>query len=188
MKRSRARWLGAALAAGAIAGGAVAAQAGAAPIVGPGGTPPVVAGVTQITLPTPDVWAIPPPFTPGTTTAPSAPYTVSIMNTDATGYTVNASSTDGAAGPPPALLKPELHLVSSPAGSTLKAPFGAIISVPGSFATPAALPGVNAVGGRTAGSAPVAADQWTFEGRVVIDPLFAGTMNVGMNITAVPGF
>ena len=56
MKRSRARWLGAALAAGAIAGGAVAAQAGAAPVVDPGtGMPPVVASMTQITPPTPDV-------------------------------------------------------------------------------------------------------------------------------------
>jgi hypothetical protein len=176
------------LAAGAIAGGAVAAQAGAAPVVDDGtGMPPVVPGVTQITLPSPDVWAIPPPFTPGTTTSPSAPYTVSIMNTDATGYTVNASSTDGAAGPPPPLLRPELHLVSSPAGSELT-PFGGSISVPTGWATPAAAPGVSGVGGRPAGSAPVAADQWTFQGRVVIDPLFAGTLNVGMNITAVPGF
>jgi hypothetical protein len=188
MKSSRVRWLGAALAAGAIAGGAVVAQAGAAPVVDPGtGLPPVVASMTQITPPTPDVWAIPPPYTPGTTTSPSAPYTVSILNTDPTGYTVNASSTDGAAGPPPATLKPELHLVTSPVGSTLK-PFGGTISVPNSFATPANAPAVSAVGGRTAGSAAVAADQWTFEGRVVIDPLFSGALNVGMNITAVPGF
>jgi hypothetical protein len=188
MKSSRARWLGAALAAGAIAGGAVAAQAGAAPVVDPGtGMPPVVASMTQLTPPSPDVWAIPPPYTPGTTTSPSAPYTVSVLNTDPTGYTVNASSTDGASGPPPAGLTPELHLVSSPAGSTLK-PFGGTISVPGSFASPAAAPGVSAVGGRTAGSAAVSADLWTFEGRIVIGPLFSGPMNVGMNITAVPGF
>jgi hypothetical protein len=188
MKRSRARWLGAALAAGAIAGGAVAAQASAAPVVDPGtGMPPVVAPMTQITPPTPDVWAIPPPYTPGTTTSPSAPYTVSILNTDPTGYTVNASGTDGASGPPPAGLTPELHLVSSPAGSTLK-PFGGTISVPNSFATPANAPAVSAVGGRTAGSAAVAADQWTFEGRIAIGPLFSGPLNVGMNITAVPGF
>jgi hypothetical protein len=188
MKRSRARWLGAALAAGAIAGGAVAAQASAAPVVDPGtGMPPVVAPMTQITPPTPDVWAIPPPYTPGTTTSPSAPYTVSILNTDATGYTVNASGTDGASGPPPAGLTPELHLVSSPAGSTLK-PFGGTISVPNSFAPPAAAPGVSAVGGRTAGSAAVSGDLWTFEGRIAIGPLFAGPLNVGMNITAVPGF
>ena len=121
---------------------------------------------------------IPPPYTPGTTTSSSAPYTVSILNTDATGYTVNASSTDGAAGPPSATLTPELHLVSSPAGSTLK-PFGGTISVPSSFATPAAAPGVSAVGGRTAGSAPVAADLWTFEGRIAIDPLFAGPYERG---------
>jgi hypothetical protein len=176
------------LAAGAIAGGAVVAQAGAAPVVDPGtGLPPVVASMTQLTPPTPDVWAIPPPYTPGTTTSPSAPYTVSILNTDATGYTVNASGTDGASGPPPAGLTPELHLVSSPAGSTLK-PFGGTISVPGSFAPPAAAPGVSAVGGRTAGSAAVSGDLWTFEGRIAIGPLFAGPLNVGMNITAVPGF
>ena len=186
MKRSRARWLGAALAAGAIAGGAVAAQAGAAPVHGPGGTPPVVGSVTQITPPVPDEWAIPPPYTPGTTTSSSAPYTGSIKNTDATGYTVNASGTDGAAGPPPALLTPQLHIVSRPVGSQTKIPFGAIIDV--GFDTPAPLPGASAIGGRPPASAPVAADLWTFEGRIAIDALFAGTMNVGMDITVVPGF
>src|SRR4029453_5783788 len=102
-------------------GGAVAAQASAAPVVDPGtGMPPGVAPMTQITPPTPAVGGTPPPDPPGPTTAPSGPYTVSILNTDATGYTVNASGTDGASGPPPAGLTPELHLVSSPAGSTLK--------------------------------------------------------------------
>jgi hypothetical protein len=188
MKRSRARWLGAALAAGAIAGGAVAAEAGAAPVVDAGtGVPPVVASVTQITPPAPNVWAIPPPFTPGTTTSSSAPYTVSILNTDPLGYTVSASSTDGALGPPPATLRPELHLVSPTDTSRLK-PFGGTISAVGSFATPAPLPGASAVGGRPPASAPVAADLWTFEGRVAIDLLHAGPLNVGMDITVVPGF